>query len=172
MWLLWKQRVRRSYGCLQGPIGNTGGAGAAGAPGAAGADGVAVLYESTAINSPSTIGNSFTDAVDIAIAANTIETVGDVIRMEFVVMNDIDFTNPAISLTTEFDVDVQFDGNEMMGYKFGIANSDMQECGAIVSLDLVVTASNTITPRLNIIELISGFRNVQFLVASRKPAFL
>lgn len=148
--------------------------------GVTGADGTSVLYESTAINSPTTIGSTFTDAISTTIAASSVGTVGDIIRVEFVVIND--FT-PSPGPYVDYSVDVQFGPSggaysEMFGVQFGNSESNLSINGAIISLDLVVTATNTITPRLNKFQECLGIRTTQYYaiggksyVAGITPAF-
>ena len=148
----------------QGP---TGPAGADGTNGTDGADGVAILYQSLAINSPTTIGNTFTDAVSQAIAGGTIADVGDTLSVEMIVMNENTWEDPTVPAGTEFYVEVLFGGSTMLSYKFGVGDANLVKNGAVIVLDLVVTAVNEITPRLNSLKEVWGFRSIQWYVSTK-----
>ncbi len=145
-----------------GADGADGSDGATGATGAAGADGTSVLYQSLAINSPTTISSTFSDAVNEEIDAGTLVTVGDTLRVEFIVMNENEWTLPTIAATTTFSVQVLFGTSQMLEYEVGIADANEMKCGATVILDLIVTATNTITPRLNELSHLWGARGIQW----------
>jgi hypothetical protein len=56
----------------------------------------------------------------------------------------------------------------MFGSQFGNSNDNEGRTGAIISLDLVVTATNTITPRLNKFQECLGIRTAQYYAIGGK----
>lgn len=134
----------------QGPTGAAGTDGADGADGTDGVDGVAILYQSTAINSPTTISSTYSNAISsISIPADTLETVGDMLRLELLVQNDNINDNATIAADTFFSLEVELDSNIAFDNVVGYADIfTYMHTGSIVVLDLVVTATDTIQPRL------------------------
>lgn len=151
----------------QGPQG-VAGADGAGENGADGVDGISILYQSTAINSPSTITNSYTDAIsNISIPANTIGTVGDMLRFEILVQNDHQLDNAAIGADVSFSMKITFDGDTVFDNVVGYSNFNANiYTGAKIILDLVVSATDTLKPRT--IEFLRGWgsRSTQVFVAN------
>lgn len=132
-----------------------------GEPGAGtnGADGVAIIYQSTAINSPSPITNAYSNALSaITIPADTLGTVGDMLRIEMVVLCDNITTDATILAGATYHSKIQFGSSTVFETACGTSNGGGQYNGIRVVLDLVVTASNTITPRLFDVLLVTGSR--------------
>lgn len=149
----------------QGPQGPSGADGSNGSNGTDGVDGVAIIYQSTAVNSPSTISTTYSNAIStIPVPADTLETVGDMLRLEIMVQGDHLNDNATISSSTTFSMQILFDSS--IAFDNVIAYADIftyMHTGSKVILDLVVTATDTLQPRLIKFEGGIGTRASQFL---------
>jgi hypothetical protein len=171
-----------------GPTGATGAAGATGADGSSAYEvavdngfvgneetwlrslnGVSILYQSTAINSPATISNVYSDAIsNISIPANTIGTVGDMLRLEILVQNDHILDNATIGTDVSFSMKITFDGDTVFDDVIGYSNFNTYvRTGSKIILDLVVSATDTLIPRTT--EVIAGWGSRSAQVFTLNP---
>jgi len=152
-----------SLGAGVGPAGIEGTAGSAGS---AGTDGVTIMFQNIGISSPATIGSGFTAAVfsnaPITIPANTLLTVGDMLRIEITFLNDHDNYGAAtIPPSTIFNGEITFGGSQVWEGLIGTANSVNMFTGRLLTLDLIVSATNTLSMRLVDSNNLFGDRSIQ-----------
>lgn len=140
-----------------GPVGPQGATGANGIcePCDDGIDGVSILFQNTSVSSPTTIGSSYTDVIfsnaPITIPSDTLLNVGDMLRLEVVFQND---TVDSASAITFFG-QIKFGASQVWEMQIGHNNGNYLFNGLVISLDLIVTATNTLSTRLN--SRVAGF---------------
>tara|TARA_R110001632_G_scaffold4928_1_gene20275 strand:- start:1371 stop:2282 length:912 start_codon:yes stop_codon:yes gene_type:complete len=128
--------------------------GAAGAAGATGGNGIFVLDVDHDYATNTKNANAYSSTKTTPIPASTIGAIDDIIRIEMDVIGDE--TEDII-----YGVKVEFDGNIMLeldGYLYGGRLPAIK-----LTIDLIVTATNTIIPYVTAAFYKSGFRTYQSL---------
>ena len=129
--------------------------------GADGLDGM-IMFQNTSVSSPVTIGNAYTDVVfsnaPITIPANTLVNVGDMLRIEIAFQNDV----ADISSYVGFLAQIKFAGSQVLERTVGSKNTSDLFNGATFSFDLIVTATNTLSSRVNSAVPTLGDRALQY----------
>lgn len=145
-----------------GATGATGATGAAGGDGDAGLNGTSILFQNISVSSPTTIGLGYTPIVfsnaPITVSANTLLNVGDMLRLEVVFQVDTEYTSASVPVATSFVAQILFAGSQVWEGNIGTGLFSDLNNGRVLILDLIVTATNTLSSRVNKSHGIIGHR--------------
>lgn len=137
-----------------------------GTSGTTGSNGVSILFQNISVSSPTTIGNSYTDVVfsnaPITVPENSLLEVGDMLRIEVAFQNDV----AAISSYVGFLAQIKFGGDQVFESTIGSKNTSDLFNGKVISLDLIVTATNTLSSRINRAVPTLGSRVLQWSIST------
>jgi hypothetical protein len=140
----------------QGVAGPTGATGSAGATGATGATGVSVLVQNISVSSPATIGSGYSAVVfsnantfgSFTVPAAALVTAGDMLRIEVTFQNDTDLEFGTTASPIIFTGEMLFGGTQVWEGVVGYGDYSMNSNGKVLKLDLIVTATDTLTSKV------------------------
>lgn len=140
----------------------------AGTNGTSGVDGTSILFQNISVSSCATIGTGYTAAVfsnaPITVPANTLLTVGDMLRLDVTFQSDTELNVAGMPANTTFSAEILFGGSRVWEGFIGSGLSSNMNTGRILSIDLIVTATNTLSSRVNKVHSIYGNRTNQTAV--------
>lgn len=139
-----------------GPQGVAGPTGATGPTGPTGATGVSVLVQNISVSSPATIGSGYSAVVfsnantfgSFTVPAAALVTAGDMLRIEVTFQNDTELDVAAMPSNTTFTGEMLFGGTQVWEGIVGYGDSSLISNGKVLKIDLIVTATDTLTSKV------------------------
>lgn len=139
-----------------GPQGVAGPTGPQGPTGPTGATGVSVLVQNISVSSPTTIGSGYSAVVfnnadtfgSFTVPAAALVTAGDMLRIEVTFQNDTDIEFGTTASPIIFTGEILFGGLQVWEGIVGNGDSSLMNNGKVLKIDLIVTATDTLTSKV------------------------